>query len=150
AWPALAERIVTPGSAMAGLHFKLFGGTGRFQTRLAGLSPRLVHAHFATDGLLALPLARSLGVPLVTTLHGYDVGRTRPRLLAPGRISWVKYALFRRRLMAQGDLFLAVSDAVRNEAVAIGYPKERTHTHYLGVDLDRFRPDGRDAEPGLI
>jgi glycosyltransferase involved in cell wall biosynthesis len=150
AWPKLRDRILTPRSEEEALRFKLLGQARVFASQLAGFTPRLVHAHFATDGLLALPLARSLGVPLVTTLHGYDVGRTRPRLLASGRISWVKYALFRRRLMAQGDLFLAVSDAVRNEAVAIGYPKERTHTHYLGVDLDRFRPDGRDAEPGLI
>ena len=44
----------------------------------------LVHAHFATDGLLALPLAEALGVPLVTTLHGYDVSRTPARMLALG------------------------------------------------------------------
>ena len=150
AWPNLRDRILTPRSEEEALRFKLLGQAGVFASQLAGITPRLVHAHFATDGLLALPLARSLGLPLVTTLHGYDVGRTRPRLLASGRISWVKYALFRRRLMDRGDLFLAVSDAVRRQAVAIGYPEERTHTHYLGVDLDRFSPDGRDAEPGLI
>jgi glycosyltransferase involved in cell wall biosynthesis len=62
----------------------------------------------------------------------------------------MKHALFRQRLMMKGDLFLAVSDAVRRRAVAIGYPAERTRTHYLGVDLGRFRPVGGSAEPGLI
>ena len=150
AWPKLRDRILTPRSAGERLRFKLLGQADPFASRLDGVSPRLVHAHFATDGLLALPLARSLGVPLVTTLHGYDVGRSRARLLVSGRLSWMKYGLLRRRLMAQGDLFLAVSDAVRRQAVAIGFPAERTQTHYLGVDLARFRPDGRDAEPGLI
>ena len=150
AWPKLRDRILALPSAREGLRFKLLGQAGVFATRLSGISPRLVHAHFATDGLIALPLARSLGVPLVTTLHGYDVGRSRTRLLASGRLSWMKYALFRQRLITQGDLFLAVSDAVRRQAIAIGYPAERTHTHYLGVDLDRFRPDGHEAEPGLI
>jgi len=150
AWPELRDRIVTPHSEEEVLRFKLLGQAGIITSLLDGVSPRLVHAHFATDGLLALPLARSLGVPLVTTLHGYDVGRSRARMLASGRVSWMKYALFRQRLMAQGDLFLAASEAVRHQAVAIGFPAERTHTHYLGVDLDRFRPDGRDAEPDLI
>ena len=150
AWPELRDRILTPRSEEEGLRFKLLGQAGIIASLLAGISPRLVHAHFATDGLIALPLARALGVPLVTTLHGYDVGRSRARMLASGRLSWMKYALFRQRLMRQGDLFLAVADAVRHQAVAIGFPAERTLTHYLGVDLDRFRPDGSDAEPGLI
>jgi colanic acid/amylovoran biosynthesis glycosyltransferase len=112
-------------------------------------SPRLIHAHFATDGLAALPLARSLGVPLATTLHGYEVSRSMPRLLLSGRASWMRYALFRRRLMAQGDLFLAVSEAIRQRAVAQGFPAERTVTHYIGADLDRFRPAGA-SEAGLV
>lgn len=116
------------------------------QLRLHG--PALIHAHFATDGLLALPLARALGVPLVTTLHGYDVHRSRSRLLLSGRLSWMRYALLRRRLVEQGALFLAVSDALRQAAIARGFPAERTVTHHIGIDLDRF--SGGEPEPGLI
>ncbi|MGQ0660956.1 glycosyltransferase [Sphingosinicella sp.] len=108
--------------------------------RLRAFRPVLVHAHFATDGLGALPLAAALGVPLVTTLHGYDVHRSRAALLGSGRLSWVRYALFQRRLQARGDLFLAVSNALRRRAIAQGFPAERTFTHYNGVDLRRFRP----------
>ena len=150
AWPALRERMLTPRSAVEALRFKSLGDADIFTRRLAGASPRLVHAHFATDGLLALPLARSLGVPLVTTLHGYDVARSRAWLLGSGRVSWIKYGLLRRRLMAQGDLFLAVSDAVRRQAIAIGFPAERVRTHYLGVDLSRFAASAERPEPGLI
>jgi len=35
--------------------------------------PALLHAHFASGGLAAIPLAKSLGVPLLVTLHGSDV-----------------------------------------------------------------------------
>jgi colanic acid/amylovoran biosynthesis glycosyltransferase len=131
------------------LAIKLLGRPGSLAARLRPYSPVLVHAHFATDGLLALPLARSLGIPLVTTLHGHDVSRSRAHMLGSGRLSWIRYALLRRRLIASGDLFLAVSDALRQRALAQGYPESRTVTHYLGVDLRRFRADPA-PEPGLI
>lgn len=124
-----------------------FDSVGSLAERLQPHRPRLVHAHFATDGLAALPLAKALGVPLVTTLHGYDIALSRGRMLASGRLSWMHYALRRGRLMREGALFLAVSDALRREAD--GFPAERLRTHYLGVDLDRFRPGG-EREAGLI
>ncbi len=150
AWAPLRPVLMVAASPWEGLRFKLFGRAGSLEHRLARARPRLVHAHFATDGLLALPLARALGVPLVTTLHGYDVSRSRRRLLLSGRLSWMKYALLRRRLTASGALFLAVSEAVRRQAIARGFPPERTLTHYLGVDLDRFRAGTGEREPGLI
>lgn len=117
--------------------------------QLRAHAPRLIHAHFATDGLAALRLARRLGIPLVTTLHGYDVSRSRLRMLLSGRLSWMRYALMRRRLIGRGDLFLAVSDAIRRRAVDQGFPADRTVTHRIGVDVTRFRPSGEPA-PGLI
>jgi glycosyltransferase involved in cell wall biosynthesis len=119
---------------------------GAGQVRRFG--PTLVHAHFGTDGLRALPLAERLGVPLVTSLRGYDVTRSRSALLLSGRLSWIHYALRRGALQRRGTLFLAVSDALRRQAIAGGYPPERTRTHYNGVDLDRFAagPGG----PGTI
>lgn len=145
--PALEGRIVLAGSALERLAVRL-GRVARMARRLEPHHPVLIHSHFATDGLLALPLADALGVPLVTTLHGYDVNRSRSSMLLSGRLSWQRYALFHRRLIQRGRLFLAVSDALRREALAQGYPPERTITHYLGVDLTRFA--GGEPEPGLI
>ena len=125
------------------------GSLGSLLQRLGPHRPRLVHAHFATDGLAALVLARSLNVPLVTTLHGYDVMLGRRRMFASGRLSWARYALQRRHLMRNGALFLPVSDALRREAIEQGFPEERTPTHYLGVDLSRFTAGG-EPEAGLI
>jgi glycosyltransferase involved in cell wall biosynthesis len=125
------------------------GGTGTLAERLRSFRPRLVHAHFATDGLAALPLARALGVPLVTTLHGYDVARGRRRMLVSGRLSWLRYALHRGRLMRGGDLFLPVSEALRHAALAQGFPEDRTQIHYLGVDLARFAAPA-EREPDLV
>ena len=126
-----------------------FGGVEDLADRLRPHRPRLIHAHFGPDGLAALPLARALGVPLVTTLHGYDVSLSRRRMLASARLSWMLYALRHERLMREGGLFLPVSEALRRAALAQGFPEQRTQTHYLGVDLDRFRSGG-EGEAGLI
>lgn len=122
------------------------GDMGWLATRLQAEKPRLVHAHFGPDGLSAVGLARRLGITLVTTLRGYDVTRTRRALLASGRLSWMRYALARERLIRNGDAFLVVSDALRAIAIEAGYPAALTITHYNGVDLASFCPSGiRDA-----
>jgi glycosyltransferase involved in cell wall biosynthesis len=147
--PALEADMVIAGPGERAM-LKLLGRSSSLASRIRAYRPALVHAHFAPDGLLALPLAEGLGVPLVTTLHGFDVGRTRGRMAASGRLSWMRYGLLGRRLMARGRLFLAVSEALRAKAVARGFPADRTILHYNGVDLDAFRPAERGPEPGLI
>ena len=146
--PALRDALFVPRGAFARTAARL-GATGALARRLRAEHPRLVHAHFGPDGLAALPLARRLGVPLVVTLHGYDVSRTDARLWLSGRLSWMRYAAGRARLARGAALFLAVSEAVRQAAVARGFPAERTRTHHLGIDLTRFVV-GREREPDLV
>lgn len=112
--------------------------------RLEKERPRIIHAHFGPDGLAAVALSRRLRIPLVTTLRGYDVSRTDRTLLLSGRLSWMRYALGRERLMRHGDLFLAVSDALRLMAIRKGFPAALTVTHYNGVDLTGFPVTGSD------
>jgi colanic acid/amylovoran biosynthesis glycosyltransferase len=148
--PSLREGMIVAESAGERLAFRLQGRGGRIEAELRAGRPALIHAHFGTDGLLVLPLARALGVPLITSLRGYDVTRSDSALLRSGRLSWMRYALGKKRLQDGGALFLAVSDALRKRAIARGYPEARTLTHYNGVDLDRFRPDAEPREPGLV
>ncbi|HMG47950.1 MAG TPA: glycosyltransferase [Allosphingosinicella sp.] len=139
-----------PANGLERALFALRGRGGAIERRLRAAAPKLIHAHFATDGLRVLPLARALGVPLITSLRGYDVTRSTAALLRSGRLSWVRYALGRKRLQRQGGLFLAVSDALRRQAILRGFPEDRTRTHYNGVDLARFRPGEAPPEPGLV
>jgi colanic acid/amylovoran biosynthesis glycosyltransferase len=139
--------LLTPRERLA---LTLLGRAGGAAARLRAQAPALVHAHFGTDGLIALPIAEALAVPLVVTLHGHEVSRRRARMLASGRLSWMRYALLRRRLIERGGLFLAVSEAVRRRALADGYPAGRVITHPNGVDTDFFRPSGAAPEPGLV
>jgi colanic acid/amylovoran biosynthesis glycosyltransferase len=146
----LAGRRLFPDGRREALIFKAIAPPAALVERIRRFAPVVVHAHFGTDGVLALPLANALGLPLVTTLHGYDVGRSRLNLLASGRLSWMRYALAAKRLMRTGDLFLPVSDALRERAVGRGFPQGRTKTHYLGIDTKRFSPERATPEPGLI
>lgn len=148
--PRLREGMIVAESAGERFAFRLRGRGGRFEAELRAARPALIHAHFGTDGLLVLPLARTLGVPLITSLRGYDVARSDGALLRSGRLSWMRYARGKKRLQRDGALFLAVSDALRERAITRGYPEARTLTHYNGVDLDRFSPDGMAREPGLV
>jgi glycosyltransferase involved in cell wall biosynthesis len=145
AWPELRDGLIV---ARSPLRLKLLGDAGELAERLRPERPALVHAHFATDGLIALPLARALGVPLVTTLHGFDVSRSRAAMLRSGRLSWMRDALGRARLQREGGLFIAVSEAIRRRALAQGFPEARTVTLHNGVDLSRFAAG--TPEPGLV
>jgi colanic acid/amylovoran biosynthesis glycosyltransferase len=111
---------------------------GPYQRLLAGHSPALIHAHFGIEGVYALPLARRLGIPLVTTFHGFDATLSTAALLASP--AWANYPLFRGRLACQGDLFLASSGFIRERLLAMGFPAARTHVHYIGVDCQAIQP----------
>ena len=97
----------------------------------------LIHAHFGTNAVYALPLARRLGVPLVTTFHGHDATLSAPALL--GSPEGVYYRLLRDRLAREGSVFLCTSAFVRDRLLALGFPASRTRVHYIGVDCEAIR-----------
>ncbi len=111
---------------------------GPYQRLLAGRHPALIHAHFGIEGVYALPLARRLGIPLVTTFHGFDATLSTAALLTSP--AWAHYPLFRHRLAAQGDLFLCASGFIRERVLAMGFPEARTRVHYIGVDCQAIHP----------
>ncbi|MGE4481482.1 glycosyltransferase [Acidocella sp.] len=98
----------------------------------------LIHAHFGVEGVYALPLAARLGVPLVTTFHGFDATLSPTGLLS--NPAWMRYALGRGRLARQGGLFLAASNFLRQKLLALDFPAERVLTHYIGVDTSAIVP----------
>lgn len=105
---------------------------------LAGRRPNLIHAHFGPEGVYALPLAARLGVPLVTTFHGFDATLGPLGLLA--NPAWARYVLGRGRLARHGSLFLAASNFLRQRLLALDFPPERVAVHYIGVDTSAIAP----------
>jgi colanic acid/amylovoran biosynthesis glycosyltransferase len=117
---------------------------------MGGHRPSLIHAHFGVEGVYALPLARKLKVPIVTTFHGFDATTSTKALLGSGSPSWINYALFRSQLAQEGDLFLCVSEYIRQRVIKLGFPEERTHVHYIGIDAQAIRQRSAAEERPVV
>ena len=149
--PADGARIVTAGrGALAQARLVGLRDTSALRRGLAEQPPSVLHCHFAVDAVYALPLARSLSVPLIVTIHGFDVNLSDAALLRSRKAALINYRLFRSRLQQSNALFLCVSEFIRQQALARGFPAERTHLHYLGIDPVKLAPGRRPATPGLI
>jgi colanic acid/amylovoran biosynthesis glycosyltransferase len=120
------------------LRFRYVGPTRAELARLRALDVRLVYAHFAPDGHAAMQLASQLDVPLVTALHGYDV-TTNDQVMGETRLGR-EYLKGRQALQEKGALFVCCSEFIRQRALAMGYPADRTIVHAIGVDVERFKP----------
>lgn len=102
--------------------------------------PLLVHAHFAYDGFWAMAIARRLDLPLVVTLHGYDVAIDDDEFRRSPHASYRSFPSRRSELFRRADHFIAVSEFIRSTAIARGCPTERISVLHIGIDTDRFRP----------
>ena len=105
-------------------------------------APVLVHAHFGRSADAAIPLARSLGVPLVATFHGCDI-TVAPRTPRERRR--------RARVFAAAARIVAVSEFIAGRLRENGCPPEKITVHYIGVDTERFAPDpAAEREPAQV
>ncbi|MDG4790512.1 glycosyltransferase [Micromonospora sp. WMMD1102] len=119
------------------LRLRLTGESPRLRRLLAGLRPSVVHAHFGNDGWLISRTAEQLGVPLVVTVHGYDVTR-QPH--APG-LRGVRYRRNLCQVFDRAALILAVSGFIRDRAIAAGADPGKVRVHHTGVPVPAEVPD---------
>jgi len=86
-----------------------------------------------------MPVAHKLRVPLIVTLHGYDVTMTDAALAQSreGR----RYLKRRERLKKASARFLCVSNFIHDRVIADGFPADKTLVHYTGVDVEFFKPE---------
>jgi len=123
-------------STLENIRYVLFRDTSYLKKRISRHIPRLIHAHFGVEGVYAMNLAKELNIPLITTFHGFDATTTDRALLLSKKPAWINYLLYRKKLAKNGDLFLCVSDFIREKVLAMGFPEEKTLTHYIGIDTD--------------
>jgi glycosyltransferase involved in cell wall biosynthesis len=130
--------VVLPRLGMSIAPLTLFAATlllVRRYMRLADFD--LIDAHyFYPDGVAAALLGQALGKPVIITARGTDINLI-PRYFVPRRM--IRYALRR----AAG--VIAVSQALKDEMVALGVVPERITVLRNGVDLEMFRPGDREA-----
>lgn len=94
----------------------------------------LLHAHFGVEGLMSLPAARQLGIPHVTTFHGFDATRTRGALATSRNLSWVRYAAGRSKLLRSTDAIICVSRHLESRLLEMGADRRKIHVIGTGVD----------------
>jgi colanic acid/amylovoran biosynthesis glycosyltransferase len=100
--------------------------------------PDLVHAHFGPMGVMAAPLARAMGLPLVTTFYGYDVSRL---LRYP---AWVDAY---RVLWPQLSAAVVLSAEMRTAIQELGCPGAKIQVVHLARPTGiAFRPPRRRVE----
>jgi colanic acid/amylovoran biosynthesis glycosyltransferase len=131
--------LITPDTRFAVLRTLLYqfnGYSPAFKSRIEEAQPLLIHAHFALDGIAALPLEKHLGIPLIVSLHGYDVTTSDNSLRTS--VSGLLYLLRRRELWTRVHTFLCVSEFIRSKAIEAGFPPNKLRVHYTGVNCENF------------
>jgi glycosyltransferase involved in cell wall biosynthesis len=88
------------------------------------------------DGAAAVLLGALLGIPVVIKLHGSDINVIGQRPVVRAHL---------RRIFPRAAAVVAVSRALGEAAIALGAPRERTHTVVNGIDKGRFSPRDRAA-----
>ena len=114
------------------------------QKSLEQENANLVHVHFATEAVQIWPLVKAMKLPMLVTLHGYDINIHKEwwesgqggalMKIYPARLS---------ELAKENDVhFIAVSEAIRQQAIEHGIPAEKITVQYIGINSQRFSPAG--------
>ncbi len=85
------------------------------------------------EGLVGLFLARFFRKPLVVYAHGEEITTWMPTRRGPAM----------RRVYLGADAIIVNSGFTRGLLLDLGIPEERLRLIHPGVDLGRFRPDGK-------
>jgi glycosyltransferase involved in cell wall biosynthesis len=121
----------------------------RFHQRVRRAHPALIHSHFAVDAVDALGMQRSFQIPMVVTLHGFDVSTSDENFLR--NRSGRRFLSRRSRLWQTASHFVCVSNAIREIALRAGYPEQKLIVRYIGIDCEKFSPaPAADREENLI
>lgn len=96
---------------------------------------------FFPDGPAAAIVARDLGLPLTIKSRGADIHYWGHREKALAQM---------RQAAGQAAGLLAVSQALREDMIALGMPGDKIDVHYTGLDRERFHPIERGAERALV
>ncbi|MDG4771397.1 glycosyltransferase [Solwaraspora sp. WMMD792] len=141
--------LATHGRA-ATFSYLLTRRSDRMVKEISDRGVRILHAHFGVEGVYSVQTARTLGVPLVTTLHGFDVTVTKRQLLASRKPSWINYVARRDSLFDTGVKFICVSGHIQRCAIEWGYPAERTLMLPIGVDTEVVTPVPLPETPRIV
>jgi len=91
-------------------------------------------AHDWLSAMGGIAIKRELGMPFVFHVHSTEKGRTM------GNGSEV-VSNIEMRAAQTADIVVTVSNAMRDELVGLGFPAEKIHVVYNGVDPQKYNPN---------
>lgn len=147
----LGERIVH-GIPLDGINVRLVGSSWLRKfgipfpavNRLKSEAATLLHVHFGTDAVAIWPIAKRLDIPVVITLHGYDINIYREHWQRQESRYSRNYPDRLLTISRHPNVyFVAVSAAIRQRAIEFGIPADRIVVRYIGVDPSRFSFSGK-------
>lgn len=103
------------------------------------LRPHVVHTHGYRSDVVDAGVARALGIPVVTTVHGFTGGGLKNRLY-----EWLQVESFKRL-----DAVVSVSRSMTELLRARGVHRDRIHTIPNAFDPDRPRLERKAARREL-
>lgn len=143
--------VLNSGGKLGRLKRKVYRATGyapEFINRLRARKPALIHAHFASCGLHALPLCRALNIPMVVTGHGNDV-TVDGRAVKTARRFGFRYQRY-HRLFLPSVSYIAVSRFIKERMIERGFPAEKIVEHYIGIDVEKFKANSQAPREKVI
>jgi colanic acid/amylovoran biosynthesis glycosyltransferase len=147
------ERTITAAQGVLGrwqgAAFTRLGVAPQFVWDVWKLQPQLVHAHFGVDATRVMTLSRLLRLPLLVTLHDYDITTSDADLKRRAPYCH-RYIARRPRLIREANAFLAVSEFIKQKAIARGFPATKILVHYIGIDTAQFAPTPSSAREPLV
>jgi glycosyltransferase involved in cell wall biosynthesis len=137
-----------PARAYRGLLAKLHMTPVGVRRLLQSEPASLIHVHFGTDAVENWGWIESVHIPVLVTLHGYDINIDKQWWRAADKPrSQRRYPDMLLRMAANPLVhFVAVSEAIRARAIEWGLPEERISCRYIGVNLNLFRQAGLPVE----
>ncbi len=111
--------------------------------KVTGFNPQLrrevrdsdvVHAHFGPTGWFASHITCQEDKPLIVTLHGFDILKNEITVARDGRLQ-MAFSQNRHKLAQRADMFICVSEFIKDRAIKFGFPEDKCHVHYMGVSL---------------
>ncbi len=106
----------------------------------------LIHAHFGTGAIYALPYVKKFQLPFVVTFHGNDVAALMG--IQKYKYNRWRYYLKHQQIFKYSTLLLAASEELRALLIELGASPEKVKVYRLGIDLSKFeyqepKPSGK-------
>ncbi len=132
------DRIVHPTTWIGQRLYENVGYWPQFDQKIGARSYDLIHAHFGTTAVYALPYVLRHDLPFVVTFWGNDISV----LLGTQRFNpknW-RYLAYRRAIMNRADAMICVSKEMSEFVREMSERPDAIRVWSHGIDLDRFHP----------